>query len=72
MAENITIIIETHYCPKSDKTFITEERIEGNKHRLKVVGFYFGEPNCELTRAFLYNDAPAVWEGVEVDETGRD
>lgn len=65
LTESVKIIIESHYCPESDKTFITEERIEGKKHWLKVIGFYFGGPDYEITLDNLYDSAPVQWEGEE-------
>ena len=35
----------THYCPSSDMTFITKD----TETKTVVIGFYFGEPDEELT-----------------------
>lgn len=45
-------MIYTIYADKNDMTFIMEEKTEGNKRTLSVVGFYFGEPDETATKEY--------------------
>jgi hypothetical protein len=45
-------MIYTAYAEKDDLTFIMEETEKDGKTIVKVIGFYYGEPNEELTEEY--------------------
>lgn len=44
--------VYTAYSEKADMTFIIEEVTNDNTVTVKVVGFYYGEPDDDCTRVF--------------------
>ena len=61
--------IFTVYAKEHDLTFIMEEMYDdkGNSVSLEVKGFYFGEPNADLTERF-YEDYRAEFSTEGGDE----
>jgi hypothetical protein len=45
-------MIYTVFAEKDDLTFIMEETEKDGKTIVKVIGFYYGEPNEELTEEY--------------------
>ena len=49
--------ISVHYCEKDDMTFIMKDSYNeyGNLYRQECIGWYYGEPDAELTKTFTHN-----------------
>lgn len=49
--------ISVHYCEKDDMTFIMQNGYNeyGNLYRQECIGWYYGEPDAELTKTYTHN-----------------